>query len=157
MKLFSNHRFITADLGSLKLSDALEKLTQEDFFKQNTSFYLVEKVNEQHIVFGTPRDRVTSSQIHAFEYNVAEKRISVTSKYNSIFFPGHLLYIYFIYGMYVCGTATVLAEWQTFLLFFVGITIYLLFCAVISLKPDAEMIERALTIRLNYLAKKTER
>lgn len=157
MKLFSNHRFIKINLGKLKLGDALEKLVQEDFLKYDTSFGLIKKVNEHHLIFETPHSRIMPSQIHEFEYNVAEKKIKVTSKYNSIFFPGCSLYILPLQAMYLLGTAAVLREWQTCLFILVGITLYLLFFARIDLKADSEMIERELAIRLNYLARTPQR
>ncbi len=153
MKLLTNHKIIKTDLGKLKLADALEKLVQEDFFKHDASFYLIRKVSEQHVIFGIPRNRATAKQIHEFVYKPIEKVIEVKSRYEPIFFPNYWLLLLPIQVMYLGGIALVQREWMTFFFTIVGITIFILWTASASIKYDSAIIERALAIRLNYLAR----
>ncbi|MFK7984249.1 MAG: hypothetical protein AB8G86_30020 [Saprospiraceae bacterium] len=154
MKLFTNHKIIKTDLGKFTLADALEKLKQEDFFKHNTSFHLIRKVSEQHVIFGIPRNRATAKQIHEFVYKPMEKVIEVSSKYESIFSPNYWLLLLPIQVMYLGGIELVQREWITFFFTIVGITIFIVWTAFTSIKYDSAIIERALAIRLNYLARK---
>ena len=153
MKVFTNHKVIKTDLGRFTLGDALEKLEQEDFFKYDTSFDLVEKVSDNHVIFGIPRDRVPPRKIHEFIYNESTKNIEVNSKYDNLFFPNLFLYLMPLHVMYMGGLELVIREWRTFSFILFGITIFNLLVALTGLKSDVEAIERELAIRLNYLAR----
>lgn len=154
MQFFSQERAFEVDLKTLSLNDLLDKMKEESYFNSEKEFYFIELLDENEILFGVPRDRANPKQIHSFKYLKDKKKIQIKSKYKHYFFPSFLLY-----AMPILLTAL---EWNelrtevlnTIALMFVGITLFILISAFLSLKESSKHIERELMIRVNYLLRK---
>lgn len=154
MRFFSQEREFGVDLKTLSLNDLLDKMKEENYFNSEKEFYFIELLGENEILFGVPRDRANPKQIHRFKYLKDKKKIQIKSKYKHYFFPSFLLY-----AMPILLTALEWNELRTEVLntiafMFVGMTLFILISAFLSLKESSKHIERELMIRVNYLLRK---
>jgi len=151
MKFLTKYRSVKIDLLGVTLNDILKK--SEDIYqpKEKRDDQLVRVVNENHLIFFVPRDRITPKGVHEFEYFEEKKEILIKSKYKSIFFPGFLYYLIPISSMYFVGTELILQEWKTFFLLILGITIFILFAAITGLISDSKGFERNILIVFKHI------
>ena len=151
MSFFSKNRIIETDLKGMTLRDIFIRLNEEKFFKNQYSFFLIEEVDENHLIFGVPRNKITSEQIHEIKYSENNKRISIRSKYKNWFFPGFLMYGLPILALLLDWKNLTLENLAVFILIILGITFFISIIAFPSLVEDSKNIERELAIRANYL------
>jgi hypothetical protein len=151
MNLLSKNRMVKADLKTFSLVDILNKLKKENFFTEEQPFYLIKIVNENHIIFGVPRNKVTPRQIHEFQYLEKENSISINSKYKNMFFPSFLIYGMPLIPMILGRNEMKSEDLKVFSFMLIGITLFISLFAFTSLNEDSKNIEREITLRLNYL------
>ena len=155
MGIFTLKKEIDIDLKQFSLTDILNHLENENFFYDSPSFHLQDKVNENHLVFRTPKNKAAPREIYSFEYFPNEKKIKVNGKYENMFFPCLITYVFPFAGIYFHFTNESYTDEQFKILMwlFFGVTIY---CAAIILSglSASKNIERELKIRLNYLLRK---
>jgi len=82
MEIFTLKKEIDIDLKQFSLSDILNHLEDENFFYDSPPFYLQDKINENNLVFRTPKNKATPREIYNFEYFPNKKKITAQGKIN---------------------------------------------------------------------------
>lgn len=152
MQIFKLTREIDADLKELSLSDILNRLESENFFSNSPAFCFLEKIDKNHLVFYTPRNKAVPREIYNFKYFPEKRKIIINGKYENFIFPCLITYLFPIFGLY----AYLMSENQTteqligLFWIFIGVSIY---CGVIIFTGlnGSHHIEREISIRVNYL------
>jgi positive regulator of sigma E activity len=151
MPTLSKNRTTPIDLKIFSLLDILNQLKAENFFAAEQAFYLNKVVDENHLIFSVPRNKMTTRQIHEVKYEEKEKRILINSQYESIFFPSLLIYAMPLFPMIVGWNNLSQKKLIALALMIVATTLFISIFAYVSLIEDSKKIERELVIRLNYL------
>lgn len=154
MRLLAREREFAADLKGLRLEDVFKQMQEENFFTKENRFSLSEQVNENHLVFEVPRDKVTPRQVHYVKYSEAEGKMIFGSSYSHWFFPSFLAYILPLIPIVLSVSELELRQIKLLLLMMLGITVFIAAFAFSVLGESSKYIERELVIRANSLLRK---
>lgn len=151
MGLLSQCRNVSIDFKGITLLDVLDKLKQENFFNSEQSIQLIEVLDDNHLVFGMPSNKITSAQRHELKYLEDCRELIIESKYKNYLFPGLLLNLLPLTSVILGGRQLIREEWKEIGLIFLGITIVITFFAKAYLINSTKNIEREIKIRSNHL------
>lgn len=128
------------DLKELSLNDIIDKLQEEQHFSQKKEFSLIDIIDNNHIVFSVPRQRIIPKQIHALHYLKDGHEIIITSHYNNLFLP--ILFAALpICSMIFGWNDLTMKAWTTSLLPLFGVSLFIGILCVISLNEGSKYVQ----------------
>lgn len=155
MPIFKYNKKIDADLKGLTLGDLLDYLEDENFFNTSRGFFLSKKIDNNHLIFHTPGTKAAPPEIYEFKYFPQEKKLKVNGKYENLFFPCLITYVFPLVGVFIYfnGERQAVEHFWPILWMFIVIT---LCCGLVIFSGlrGSEGIERELFIRANYILRK---
>lgn len=151
MNFFSENKVINVDFNQFSLNDIVQILEQEDYFTTDSDFFILEKIDNNHFIFGIDGNKVMPRTKHEFRYYKADKRLEIRGTYDGLYFPYFVFFIIPI-GVLYLNRENQTPELSTFLLkttFFISVlNVFIIFTGI---RGRGEVIERSLFIRLNAM------
>ena len=146
MKLFNRTVELKVDLGNKSLTEVMNLHEKDKAWTQE--FYVDKSLHVNHLVIRIKNARDFKG-IHNFEYDEANKKVSIFSKYDNS--------SYFIYSMLALPIMMLFFDsknpnahkviWGMIVVFFIYCTLLL----SIGIRQESKKIEREMVLRINHL------